>query len=200
MFDSRFGNGKVVDEPVYKSEQSINGSDLIGSIELFASINDGVVANSTTETTIINSINGTKTIPADTLEIGDIILTEVWGSYIKLIPANQNIIHKIRFGGYVGVSLVINHNPLTPVGGHRFRFVHAFRMEDLAGNPAPYVQYIQYLDNDGQQSVQPSGGIVVAPFLYDNTIDNDIDCTVQLSTADPQFSVSSSVRSTLIKG
>jgi hypothetical protein len=201
MFDSIFPNLKVADEPVYKSELSPNGSTFIKSLQLFSPVSQVSVENTIAETSIIGAINGSVTIPADTLESGDLIFIETWGSIRKQIPANKTIFFRIAFGGYNANTITILQNPLTSNFGFRYRIVTCYRMNEFLGNPAPFLQYHQYLSGSQTFSnlyVQPDG-LLVNPIIYNNSIDNDITVTAQLSEANLDFEVTGNVRAMLVK-
>ena len=203
MFDSRFEDQKVSDEPVYKSELSLNGSTFGTNQPLFTNKNSGLVTNTIAETSIIPPlINGSTTIPANTLQAGDIIETIIAGQYVKTIPANRTFTFSIKLGSYFGTQLILSQVSLTILTGSPFKIVHYFKMVDNGGNiePRPYNSTLTYGSLAPAITTIQQPISLVLPIGYNNTVDNDIDATVQMSVADVRLTLETKmITSTIIK-
>jgi hypothetical protein len=200
MFDSRFEDQKVTDEPVYKSELSQDGNSFGLDQPLFLNESATLIQNTIVESTIIPfGVKGSVTIPANTLQRGDIIETIIAGQFVKQIPANQTYIFSIKLGGYFGTQLVLPINSLTGFTGLPYKIVHQFQMVGSPVTPRPYnMQLIAGTSGSAVQTIQEPL-IYANPIGYDNSSNNDIDVTVQMSSASTSFTLNTRLITSSIK-
>ena len=203
MFNSRFLEALVKDEAVYKSELSMTGNTFGVVQPLLLSKGIEQVVNTVIETTLIPAnIEGSVTIPADTLEEGDVIETIMTGAFVKNLGGIRDYTLSVKLGGYFGSNINFPFSALTGIAGYPFKLVHQFKMINNGGSiePRPYNTQLIAGTTGTNIVIEQQPVIIVNPIGWSNAVDNDIDITVQNSIADPQMSLASnSIICNLIK-
>jgi hypothetical protein len=171
------------------------GAETYVSSGLFSATGTATVANTTTETTLLGTVNGTKTLPANLFTAGKKVTVRVTGTIANTATPTINI--KLKFGSTTIAETTAT--TITAVSGTR-RFVAEFEVTCRSTGASGTLQAggeFRYFTSATGQSVMEAAENLVSSF--NTTTTHTVDVTATWGTADAANTISGTQATLIIE-
>jgi len=171
------------------------GAETFVSSGLFSATGTATVANTTTETTLLGTVSGTKTLPTNFFTAGKKATIRVTGTIASTLTPSLNI--KLKFGSTT-IAETTATSLATITGTHRFvaEFEVTCRSTGASGTLQAGGEFRYFDGTTGEKAIEAAENLVSS---FNTTTTHTVDVTATWGTADAANTISGTQATLIIE-